>query len=200
MSGTIDVLARLTDPDWQHAAARERIVGPWAELGMDIPAVDELLRALVATLGSRPEINVEHAEFRHYGSGFASYVDVLITHRDGSLRTAGVGGNVQVRGITLLLCRLAPIAALLRDGERSTGPGGRGGYSLPERDRLADNQIDGWQDECQAVTAVLDRFGIAVPKPYILHAPALDGLKIDTNLATRGGGYALFDVWFHWED
>ena len=200
MSAAFDVLARLADPDWQHAAARERIVGPWAELGMDAAAVDKLLHGVVAALESRHEITVERAEFGHYDSGFASYVDVLVTRRDGSLRTVGADGSVRVRGITLLLCRLAPIAALLRDGGRSSGPGGRGTHSLPERALLADGQIDGWQEACQAITTVLDRFGIVIPESYVLRAPALDGLKIDTNLADRREGYVLFDVWFHWED
>jgi hypothetical protein len=85
--------AQLADPDWQRSAARERIVGPWAELGMTTDAVDgPLLRAVVAALDSRAEIMVEHAEFRHYGSGYASFVDVLITCRDGSQRFRGTRG------------------------------------------------------------------------------------------------------------
>jgi hypothetical protein len=104
-----------TDPAALKKAANDHPGRAWAG---GIPAVEGFLRRVVADLNRPPALVVEHAEFDRYGSGYASFVDVLLTRRDGSLRRTE-NGRTEVEGVSLALCRLAPVAVLMKDGWRS---------------------------------------------------------------------------------
>ncbi|GAA4588579.1 hypothetical protein GCM10023194_40630 [Planotetraspora phitsanulokensis] len=191
--------ALLLDPDSQIRASQNELVadeGPWAG-GPE--AVEGHLREVVADLNRIPELVVEHAEFRHYGSGYASNVDVFLTKRDGSTRRVEPDGYITVEGITVVLCRLAPIACVLSPGERSHHPDGRGAWSLPWLSDVREMPIPGWERGSEQISHVLDRHRIALIGPDLLSRRALPGLKIDTNLGD-GPPHSIFDVWFHWAD
>ena len=191
---------QLSNPEWQRRAARNEVVGPWAELGLAEDAIERLLHATVGELGASPSLAVEHAEFTHYGSGYASFVDVMITRQEGSQRTHRPNGYVTTHGLTLLLCRLAPIAAPATDAEHGRGPSGNAHRSVPNSASLAPLPVPDWEQESHAITAVLDRFGIVLLNPGVLRRPAHPDISVDTDLSGPGKGFDLFDVWFHWTD
>ena len=140
------------------------------------------------------------AEFQHYGCGYDSFVDVLVTHPDRSEQTRSRDDYLTTHGLSLLLCRLAPIAALLTDGERGHGPVGNGHASAPESASLSTSPVAGWDQESRAITAVLNRYGVTLVHPDVLQQPVLTGLSIETNLSGPSNGFDLFDAWFHWTD
>ena len=101
-------------------------------------------------------------------------------------------------GLTLLLCRLAPIAALVTDSEYGRGPSGNGHRSVPDSASLAPLPVPDWEQESHAITAVLARFGIALLNPGVLRRPTHPDVSVDTNRSGPGKGFDLFDGWFHW--
>lgn len=133
-----------------------------------------------------------------YGSGYASYVDVFLTWRDGSARRSD-GGETWIQGIALGLCRLAPIATLFADALVSRSEDGSGSSYLPDVAMVAGNPIPGWEQPCREVTQVLDRHGITLLHPVLLSEQIDANVNVETNLADRPP-YSVFDAWFHWMD
>ncbi|XVQ83029.1 hypothetical protein ACQP2K_29870 [Microbispora siamensis] len=114
-----DVEALLLDADSQIRASQDESAcgeGAWAG---GAEALEGYLRQVVADLDRVPGLVVEHAEFEHYGSGYASFVDVFLTRRDGSTRRVDPDGYTTVAGFSVELCRLAPIACILSPDKRS---------------------------------------------------------------------------------
>uniref|UniRef100_UPI00197E7E3F hypothetical protein n=1 Tax=Thermoactinospora rubra TaxID=1088767 RepID=UPI00197E7E3F len=75
-----------TDPEALRNAVNDMpasTAGAWAG---GKASVEGFLKWVVADLDRMPSLSVHHAEFRHYGSGYASYVHVFLTKRDGSMR------------------------------------------------------------------------------------------------------------------
>ncbi|GAA4387977.1 hypothetical protein GCM10023088_60770 [Actinomadura verrucosospora] len=166
----------------------------WAH-GLD---VEGLLRGVTASLNTLPLVVVEHAEFDHYGSGYASYADVSVTKRDGSTRRNEGGGQVSVECLNVLLCRLTPVACVLRPANRWRGPGDNGSSVLPESDRAVTAPDRSWASEYRQIRDVLDRHGIALIGADLLIRPLPMGLAVETNLADSA--QTIFDAWFHWRD
>ncbi|WP_169983229.1 hypothetical protein [Microbispora sp. H10836] len=69
------VEALLLDRDAQIRASRDELVGREGAWAGGTEAAEGYLRRVVADLNRVPELVVEHAEFGHYGSGYASFVD-----------------------------------------------------------------------------------------------------------------------------
>ncbi|MFJ2030535.1 hypothetical protein [Streptosporangium sp. NPDC087985] len=186
-----------TDPTALRSAVNDELAstaGAWA--GGDA-SVEGFLRRIVADLDRLPSLCVHHAEFRNYGSGYASYVDVFITKRDGSM-CRSMNGWTNVEGLPLALCRLAPLAALFKPSTRSSGPDGAGSYGLPELLQVADIDLPGSEEECRQIGQVLDRHGIALLGSQVLSLPLEAGLRVETVLGDPP--YSVFDAWFHWMD
>jgi hypothetical protein len=59
---------------------------------------DERLHEIVMELDRMRELTVFAAEFGHYGTGFASFVEVKLTRRDASL-VVRRGDGVETRGL-----------------------------------------------------------------------------------------------------
>ncbi|MFI7631523.1 hypothetical protein [Microbispora rosea] len=186
-----------TDSVALESAVRDELAsaaGAWAG---GPTAVEGFLRRVVADLNRLPSLIVEHAEFRHYGSGYASYVDVFMTKRDGSMRRS-MNGRTDAEGLTVALCRLAPLAVLLERSWRSSGPGATGGHSMPELLRVRDIDLPEWEEECRQIGRVLDGHGIALLGSQILGLPLDTRLRVETVLGDPP--YCVFDAWFHWMD
>ncbi|EIE99879.1 hypothetical protein SacglDRAFT_03011 [Saccharomonospora glauca K62] len=192
-----DVVALVRDPEAVRRAAADDVVvrrGAWAGGGDD---VEKFLRWVVADLGRCSSVVVEHAEFGMYGSGYASYVDVFLSWRDGSGRVME-GERTEIRGFALALCRLAPVAALFGDVGISRSANGSSSRYLPTLELVRDNPVPGWEKACREVTGVLDRHGITVLDSTVLHTPVDPTISVETNLAAPP--YTVFDAWFHWMD
>ncbi|TDE60317.1 hypothetical protein E1295_00265 [Nonomuraea mesophila] len=186
-----------TDPVALRNAVNDQPAGAEGVWAGGRASVEGFLRWVVADLDRMPQLSVHHAEFGHYGSGYASYVDVLITKRDGSTRRSE-GGWTHVEGLPLNLCRLAPLAALCRPRVHSAGPGGAGSSGLPVLSLVTDEAPPGWEQEYRQIRQVLDRHDITLLDSRTLGRRLEAGLVVDTILGDPP--YTVFDAWFHWID
>lgn len=129
---------------------------------------------VVADIGRLPHVGVQHAQFRHYGSGYASYVDVFVARR----------GGPDIEGLCLALCRFAPFAALFQPGIRSSSF-----QEMPQLGRVA-------------MATSRDGKRNAGWSPY--PRPARHRLARLTDTRPSLGPAApvkrVFDAWFHWID
>ncbi|MET8867377.1 hypothetical protein ABZW11_30910 [Nonomuraea sp. NPDC004580] len=186
-----------TDPAaLRYAAADQPAIGDGSWAGGPV-AVEGFYRWIVADLGRMPALTVHEAGFGHYGSGYASFVAVLVTRRDGSARRSQDGWT-HVEGLPLALCRLAPLAAIFHPAVHSSGPSGAGSRDFPVLDRVAAAAPEGWGQEFRQVAAVLERHDITLLDPATLGRPLPAGLQVETFLGNPP--YTVFDAWFHWTD
>ncbi|MGQ0467519.1 MAG: hypothetical protein ACT4QG_19650 [Sporichthyaceae bacterium] len=175
--------------------------GPWPE---DYDWTDDFLRGVVDQLHARPSIVVAHSEFGHYGSGYASFVECVVTLRDGSARTPGTknspwGPSLKTEGFTVLLSRLAPVAALAGPTMRFEANDGNGSsQDLPHASSAAEDFGPRWEVPVLEVRAVLESHGIVLLPLAVLCAPLPPALHVETNLGEPP--YTVFDAWFHWMD
>jgi hypothetical protein len=180
----------VMDPEAQAAALGRRSVVP------EWPADPDLrLHEVVDDLDALEEIRVFDAEFGEYGCGYASFVEVKLTRRDGSLVTERDSGT-QTRGFGVLLSRLAPVAVLQGTAvDWRTENGGSG--TLPDISYVVEwPMVD--HPEADAVGDVLERHGYAIVGPDVLARPIAAGLEPDTNLGEPP--WRVFDAWFYWFD
>jgi hypothetical protein len=187
------------DPACFAVAAADRHAtsdGVWA---LTPAAVEGYLKQITAAIGRLPDVVVEDADFGHYGSGYASYAEIFVTARDGSLRNERSNGTVEVQGMFLLLCRLAPLACLIPSCHRSRSANGSGASDLPSADAATRTTSQRWEQIAhQQITETLTLHGFSLLKPETLSRPISPDLIIDTNLAEPP--YTVFDAWFHWMD
>jgi len=185
-----------TDPTALRSAVNDQLAsaaGAWAG---GVTSVEGFLRRVIADLDRMPTLSVHHAEFEHYGSGYASYVDVFITKSDGSMRSSE-NGWTNVEGLPLTLSRLAPLAALFKPDVHSSGPrcATRG---IPELSLVMDTALPGWEEEYRQIREVLDRHDVALLDSQVLSLPLEAELRPETILGSPP--YSVFDAWFHWMD
>lgn len=187
------------DPDCVAAAAAHQHAahdGAWA---MSPAAVEGHLKQITASVGHLPEVAVENAGFDDYGLGYASFAELLLTARDGSLRRSRTDGGVEVEGMLLLLCRLAPLACLISGCLRSRSPNGSGSRSMPSRDAVVRPLSPGWEQTAHyQIAEVLTAHGFSLLEPQTLSREIDRDLRVDTNLGDPP--YTVFDAWFHWID
>ncbi|MER6514671.1 hypothetical protein ABT158_48230 [Nonomuraea sp. NPDC001636] len=185
------------DPTALRSAVNDQLAGSAGAWAGGATSVDGFLRRIVADLDRMPTLSVHHAEFRHYGSGYASYIDVFITKSDGSMRRSE-NGWTNVEGLPLALCRLAPLAALFKPDIQSSGPDGTGSRGMPELSLVMDTALFGWEEEYRQIRQVLDRHDIALLDSQVLSLPLEAELRPETVLGSPP--YSVFDAWFHWMD
>lgn len=70
--------------------------------------IEGFIKSIVADLNRSSMIKAE-ADYSSYGSGYASYVDIFCSKKDGSSTTQR-GGVYWIEGIAVYICRLAPVA------------------------------------------------------------------------------------------
>ncbi|MGI5205143.1 hypothetical protein ACQEU6_26640 [Spirillospora sp. CA-108201] len=190
----VDHLAELmSEATLRRAVRNEPLPGAWDH----VRDVDRFLRRRVAELNRLPLVVVEYAELDHYGSGYASYVDVFATKRDGSTRQDDEDGGVSVECLNVLLCRLAPIACLLQPDSRWQTPDSSCSIS-PNIDRVIAAPDQSWTDEFHQIRDLLDQRGISLIGPDLLTRSLPEGLEVRSNLANST--QTIFDAWFHWLD
>ncbi|MFF4194112.1 hypothetical protein [Nonomuraea sp. NPDC001831] len=186
-----------TDPTALRNAVNDQLPGWAGAWASGATSVDGLLRWIVADLDRMPALSVHDAEFRHYGSGYASFVDVFITKRDGSMRQSE-NGWTNVEGLPLVLSRLAPLAALFKPDIQASGPSGAGSRGMPELSLVTDTALPSWEEEYRQIHQVLDRHDIALLDSQVLSLPLEAELRPETVLGRPP--YRVFDAWFHWMD
>lgn len=100
----------LNQENLTRIIAGQRCGEAWPYKGGTEAVIKDFLRGITNQLGASKLLETE-SEFNHYGSGYASYVDVFCWKRDGSSQRHEEG-RTWTQGLVLYLCRLAPVFVL----------------------------------------------------------------------------------------
>ncbi|WP_159882789.1 hypothetical protein [Paenibacillus puerhi] len=157
-------------------------------------AVNEYISKVVGSLASVNNINHE-ADFRSYGSGYASYVSIFCWKKNGS-SSKEQEGVLYIDGIRIYVCRVTPVAVI---GKGQVTKHARGGSS----DYIESNKVDvlpsgDWNQEVWGIRDVLESYNFTVLDRNFVNQPFPFEAKIPTILAEEP--YKLFDAFFYWED
>ncbi len=114
------------------------------------------LRKVIDDIGDSKVLN---AEIQSFGVGYASYIDVFCYKRDGSTINYNKWGST-IKGISLYLCKLAPVAVLGANEKSKLKNNKGGGYCTlsPESvDKLPDGD---WNDFIYVLNQKLSKYCI----------------------------------------
>ena len=183
----------VTDPNLIALACEDaEVFGDWV-----IPDY----RRIAAELGRTPESTVFSIEDSDYGSGWASFVEIRLARRGAEPEIRD--GYQVTRYASVVVCRIAPLAALMKVVEARVALDGKGscGY-LPVSDDLV--SAVPW-DTRQRIPEILANYGYQILAPEIGRLRLPDGLGVDTLLTSKDEkdcyiGHHVFDAWFHWMD
>ena len=183
----------VTDPNLLALACEDaEVFGDW---------VMPDYRRIAAELGRTPESTVFSIEDSDYGSGWASFVEIRLARRGAEPEIRD--GYQVTRYASVVVCRIAPLAALMKVVEARVAVDGKGscGY-LPVSDDLV--SAVPW-DTRQRIPEILANDGYQILAPEIGRLRLPDGLGVDTLLTSKDEkdcyiGHHVFDAWFHWMD
>lgn len=193
--GSLGESLPLSEANLRRLVARQSFgdLSPYSE--GDDARIEAYLRRVVAGLSRSKLIGVE-AKFDHYGSGYASYVDVFCYKRGGQ-STTEKGGVLWVDGLTVYLCRLAPFASIGRGERTKHDTGGSSDYLDPSK--VGECPPGDWSREVSEVrTKLVEHYGFTLPSQDELRQRLPFETRIPTVLADLP--YSVFDALFHWED
>ena len=130
-----------------------------------------------------------------YGSGYASFVDVFCYKAGGrsSIKTAT---HTLIHGITIYLCKLAPVAVMEAMEKTRHAKGGSSGVLNAEE--LHTFPPGNWLEVDIELQQKLERHGFEILGPRELKKPLPFVAKIDTNFGNPP--YTIFDAFFNWMD
>ena len=167
-----------------------------------VDKIDKYIRKIIARLAS--DTLLIEADFSSHGSGFASYVEVRITKKDGS-NTVVSNKNQrvtnQVTGLLLNISRLTPYwfyggSSWFKTYEHGQQTGGGATFLTIENQATIDQEV--WQPEQQLIEHIFREFRYELLTPEELTQPAPADITIPTILADEP--YTVFDCFFYWED
>ncbi|MGI4760701.1 MAG: hypothetical protein ACRYF0_08350 [Janthinobacterium lividum] len=195
MSFSDDYLRRIVDAE---------VVGDFPPFTLgSITKTENYIRKILARLVASPTLLIEE-DFNSYGSGFASYIEVKVSKRDGSDRVTLAQSPRTIYdydGLVLYISRLTPYwfyggSKWSKNYENGRCTGGAFTFLTP--DSLTDINQALWQHDSQLIEALLQEFRYGLLTPTELRQPAPAGLAIPTILADKP--YSVFDCFFYWED
>ena len=130
-----------------------------------------------------------------YGSGYASYVDVFCFKSAG--RSSQVkSGTTYIDGITVYLCKLAPVAVMGAMEKTRSKNSGSSSFLHPED--LNTLPPGNWLEIDIEIRRKLEQHGFEILDPRELKKPLPFTADIETNLGDPP--YTIFDAFFHWMD
>jgi hypothetical protein len=167
------------------------------------PWVTNNVRLIEAHLGdacaavTRATRSESRIEWRHYGSGYASFVDAWFykTTSDFNVKQPIHHGEGHT-GLVVLLSRLSPYFVFM-EGEKRWHARGGSSY-LPEFAMLDKLDTESVSLLARQVQPVLESFGLIRAVRDQLSEPLSSGLRVPTILTD--GGFTQFDALFYWED
>jgi hypothetical protein len=190
--------------EYLRCIVRKEVIGDFPPFTLgSIAKTENYIRKIVARLASISTLLVD-ANFTNYGSGFASYVELRISKRDGSDSTT-LAQNQRVtyetNGLVLYVSKLTPYwfygsSSWTKTYEKDHLVGG--GFVFLEASSQANIDQVGWQHESQLIEAVLQEFRYSLLTPTELMQPAPADISIPTVLADKP--YNVFDCFFYWQD
>lgn len=190
----MDIEAFLSHKTCQKLAQAQPVGEGWPYDGGSEAEILAHIKGTIATLAQRTGLALE-PEFDHYGSGYASYVDIFARRRDDSGATQR-SGHLEITGLRVYLSRLAPIACMGK-AMISRGPT-FGSFSYLEPSQLGTTPGDAWNDVARAMRGALSERGYAL-LPAALAARALP-FDVEIPTVLSDGPFRYFDAVFFWED
>lgn len=175
----------------QHAITDEQ---PWSS--NDPLAVEAFYKAVCAELTRRTGTSSK-IEWNHYGSGYASYIDVWIYKPTTDFSVAFPGNHGEAyEGLCILLSRLSPYFVFLQ-GAKSWAESGGSSYmpTYDAVDRLTNPSVIALETIAQEV---LTSFGLLRVFKDDLMSPISSSIRVPTNLSD--GPFIEFDALYYWED
>lgn len=167
--------------------------------------IEAHIRRLFYRLKRIPDLILE-AEWDHFGSGYASFVEIFCYRKADIVVVEEKNGEreLEISGIIVDVCRLAPVAIMGED-ERfktvdiATNEEIAGAYSSllddPRRVKVGEK----FQAVEYQLSQALEEFGYKILDEAILKQPLSFEAKIAT-LYRKPGGYKVMDALFYWED
>ncbi len=160
----------------------------------DTNEIEKYLRDLYYKLNRSGLIKC-HGEFAHYGSGYASYIDLFCLKRNEINPPENALGKL---GIVVYISRLAPVAVFGYDDRTETGfcfldPLHSDFGKLPDGD---------WDNEFLEIKSKIEAAGIHFLEKEYVEQPLAFTADIPTILTIpdMGDVYRNFDAFFYWED
>jgi hypothetical protein len=191
------VLHELLTRDNLRRLIAEECIGdrePWK--GGSRAKIDRHLRATARCIRRKADLDL-HTEFDDYGSGYASYVEIIGWPSDGSETRSPAPGSVEYSGIQVWLSRLAPIAAY-GFGRLYRHDNGGGGQGFLTADGLYDLPQPRWKQVEEGVQACLRKYGFHLLPADLANRELGFAGRIPTILTDPP--YCVFDAVFYWED
>lgn len=174
------------------AAHQRESKPPWSPRNDD--AIEHELQRVVKALAAELKVDFR-AEFEHYGSGYASFVDAWFSRRDPSFRRSV--GTDHFTGLVVLLSRQAPVCCFL-EGEKSWASNGSSSSYLPAFEGVDALTTEAVVTLSHQVEEWLEGQGYVRLRKAALDRLLPEGVAVPTILTD--GPYREFDALFHWED
>ena len=164
---------------------------------------DGYLEQVMGRLKDIKSIHVE-ADFKHYGSGFSSYVPLYLSKRDKSDLQISQNGDLRIEetnGLILYLCRMAPFSVYAKGTWNKTFKNDKwqSGVShyIEPKDIGTKPKVD-WDSELTVIQNILNQYGISFLTKEELDKKLEFELSIPTILSDPP--FRVFDCLFYWED
>lgn len=159
-------------------------------------AIESHLRDVVASLQQSTRLVVE-AHRDHYGSGYASYIHLFCSKR-GHKSTSRQKGDVEIQGIDLYLCRLAPLATYGAGSQTRFAAGGMA-FSKLSIEQVGQSPPGYWTWEINEIHTRLTERGFELPSPDELAAKLPCELKAKRYRPSYTPK-CVFDAVFFWDE
>lgn len=156
--------------------------------------IENYIKSVVADLNRSTNIIAE-ADYDMYGSGYASYVDVFCYRKDGS-STSRKSYGVTIEGISLYICRLAPVS--IYGYSKITRHSHGGSSEFLSFDRVNTLPLGDWIEFIEEIVRKVHKYNISILDKEYLTSPLPFDAKIPTILGDAP--YKIFDAFFYWED
>lgn len=166
----------------------------------DIGKVRHYIKVMLGRLSDNHNLNVE-ADYKSYGSGFASYINIKISKKDKSDMTIVKEKNgtyEQIDGLYIYVSLLSPYWYFGKGywwKNRLTG--GSGDSFLQPEDINLFNKIL-WSRQVEEITNLFDEFRYRLLTEKEVEKQLWFNMNIKTVL--NDPPYTVFDCFFHWED
>jgi|GEM_PF-6912823 hypothetical protein len=133
------------------------------------------------------------SELDSYGSGYASYFDLFVTKRDKSQYTQKEG-YVEIKGISLYISRVAPVA-VYGQGQRTRSENG-GSYGFLDASAVGAEPSGDWSAELDQIRNYLNIYKYSL----LSRSEVNKTLWFDVFVPTILGSETVFDALFYWAD
>ena len=157
--------------------------------------IEAHLKDTVRVLKQSSRIQVELEQDAYGSGGYSSYFDVFC-YKSGE-RSSRVEARMTITdGITLYLCKLAPVAVF--GAITKTKSKGAASSELLSIGKISTLPKGDWVDFIAEIRSKLEQQGFVILEPKALEKEIPFDAKIETNL--RNPPFKIFDAFFHWND